>query len=124
MARRNKRKKAWMLGEPVRMGIADAMRREGEVIGNSKESGLSAYQTSSACSCGGENPHCFKCDGTGYYVKTVLLQPPMEDGSNSLQGNGLSGFSSDSRGGDYSIRQRGQFSSNPLHDDYGDESGS
>ena len=83
------------------------------------------------CSCNGENENCFKCYGTGFYDKELT-----EEGEKSLvtstkiakqrkqRTTALATFASDSRGGDYAVREAGKFSSLPLHDDYSDESSS
>jgi len=81
-----------------------------------------------ACTCGGENENCFKCFGTGFYDKEILVTPPFDSSntrsSSAKKPSGLGSFASDSRGHNYSIREGGRFSSFPLHDDFGDESSS
>lgn len=79
----------------------------------------------SACSCGGENANCFKCFGTGFYEKKEVLelQLPLTTKSVPARTDRLpTAFSADARGGGYAIRESGRFLSNPLHDDYGEES--
>ncbi len=80
------------------------------------------------CTCGGENENCFKCFGTGFYDKVVLksaLTTTANDSNPALSRSNMAGpatFSADYRGGVYSVRENGKFSSLPGHDDYGDES--
>lgn len=74
----------------------------------------------SPCSCGGENSNCYKCSGTGYYRKklvpgAVLASPVIADA------RPLAGFSSDSRGGIYGIREQGRFDSRPDYDRFDDD---
>lgn len=78
------------------------------------------------CSCGGENENCFKCYGTGFYDKelTENAAKSLVASSNKEKAADLGTFASDSRGGDYSVREAGKFSSLPLYDDYSDESSS
>jgi hypothetical protein len=78
--------------------------------------------TMSPCTCGGENINCYKCSGTGYYRKTlapgaVLTTPVIADA------RPLAGFSSDSRGGIYGIREQGRFDSRPDYDRPDDNEG-
>lgn len=80
----------------------------------------------SPCSCQGMNQNCFKCSGTGYCEREIITTPSPH--KNSLAAN-LSdlkthqpksevSFASDSRGGIYSIRENGRFTSDPIEDDY------
>lgn len=77
------------------------------------------------CSCGGENPNCFKCDGTGYYEREIIVGAEPERPSDRLR-HSLNytapveaSFSKDERGGAaFGVRESGRFGSNPLHDDY------
>ena len=73
------------------------------------------------CSCGGENPTCFKYDGTGYYEREVRLQDGVlvDTRSNFAAASCRSdaqevGFSGDARGGSYGIREHGRFASPPT----------
>lgn len=76
-----------------------------------------------ACSCGGENEKCYKCNGTGIYKKEVVdnidecqdrLQVRQAFSANPKQ---ESQFSNDQRGGSFGIREQGRFSSNPHFDE-------
>lgn len=71
--------------------------------------------TMSPCSCGGENGNCYKCSGTGYYRKRLapgaILNSPV-----AVDARPFAGFSSDSRGGIYGIREQGRFDSRPDYD--------
>lgn len=77
------------------------------------------------CSCGGENENCYRCDGTGFYVKKVMQDtsklPPVSPNSRLRTRNQApaeSTFSNDARGGEYGIREQGRYGSSPLHDDH------
>lgn len=97
----------------------------GTSLGKLRRGQLVINYEKAECSCGGENENCYRCDGTGVYVRKV-----MQDSSKlppALPNSGLrtknrspaeSTFSNDSRGGDYGIRERGRFGSGPLHDDH------
>ena len=76
------------------------------------------------CSCGGENENCFKCYGTGTEIKTIATTPGHDTTlfANTRQVASVSGISNDSRGGSFSIREKGSFDSRPLHDDHDEES--
>ena len=75
------------------------------------------------CSCGGTNENCFRCAGIGYYaapmgkVNTLL-------GLKKASPVQLGSYASDSRGGTYSIRENGRFSSLSSFDSFDDESDS
>lgn len=77
----------------------------------------------SKCSCGGENENCFKCNGTGIYTKKIVSNIEechhaiQEKQARAINSNEESKFSNDQRGGIYGIRERGRFSSNPLHEE-------
>lgn len=97
----------------------------GTALGKTTQGQLAISYEKAVCSCGGENENCFKCDGTGFYTKKVV-----QDSSKltSIAPNSRLGlknrtpsestFANDSRGGEYGIRERGRFSSGPLHDDH------
>lgn len=96
----------------------------GTPLGKSSKGQLAITYEQASCSCGGENEKCFRCDGTGYYTKQVV--PPSANSPSSAHSNlriknqppTESSFSNDSRGGDYGIRERGKYGSNPLYDDH------
>ena len=96
----------------------------GTPLGKATKGQLAITYEQAACSCGGENEKCFRCDGTGYYTKQVV--PPSANSPSSMHSNlrlknqasAESSFSNDARGGDYGIRERGRFGSNPLYDDH------
>jgi hypothetical protein len=74
-----------------------------------------------SCTCGGENANCFKCDGTGNYTGTFLVNPVKDTSAQaSLRSKTRPEVSlaNDSRGGVYSIREYGRFQSNPIEDDF------
>lgn len=113
-------------GKPVLGGLGDVWGNEGSVLGHSTKGGMTIRYEIASCSCAGENSSCFKCDGTGYYRREVVeaVSNSKNQMANTLRvasRNGVSsenGFSNDSRGGDSGVREKGRFSSNPLHDDY------
>ncbi|MDO9225286.1 MAG: hypothetical protein Q8M09_18145 [Pseudomonadota bacterium] len=116
--------------EAPSLGIGDVVSHEGMTIGHTVVAGYMVNFVATSCSCGGENPNCYKCDGTGYYV---VERPGCEvvahcEGkkkkrkSKKRVASTEASFSNDARGGDYAIRENGRFLSNPLHDDYDDES--
>lgn len=96
----------------------------GTPLGKSTVGKLAITFEQAACSCGGENENCFRCDGTGFYAKQVV--PTSANSPSSVHGNlrlknqppTESSFSNDARGGDYGIRERGRYGSNPLYDDH------
>lgn len=96
----------------------------GTTLGKATKGQLAITYEQASCSCGGENEKCFRCDGTGYYTKKVV--PTSANSSSSLHSNlrlknqasAESSFSNDARGGDYGIRERGRYGSNPLYDDH------
>jgi hypothetical protein len=90
-----------------------------------KPDGSKVYRQIAQCACAGENTNCFKCDGTGYYEREVLADPPVEGAVDRLrraadQASAAEvGFSKDPRGGEtYTVREHGRYGSNPLHDDH------
>lgn len=96
----------------------------GTVLGKSRNGQLAITYEQASCSCGGENEKCFRCDGTGFYTKQVVLETLS---STQLLHSKLrsknqtiaeSSFSNDARGGDYGIHERGRYGSNPLYDDH------
>ena len=95
---------------------------EGTVLGREVAGRLEVHYEQAACPCGGVNDRCSRCDGTGFYAKTVVdtdLRRAPTSGTQRLIGAASeSTFSNDSKGGSYGIRERGRFESNPLHDDY------
>jgi hypothetical protein len=111
-------------------GLGYAASHEGMTVGHTVVAGHIVNYVSSACSCGGENPNCFRCDGTGFYV----LERIGNEVSAAVSGKRKAGksrgrtlptetsFSNDTRGGSYAIRENGRFGSGPVHDDYDDES--
>jgi hypothetical protein len=97
----------------------------GTSLGKSSQGQLVIDYVKAACSCGGENENCFKCDGTGFYTRQVVQDtsklPPALPNSRLRTKNQTSSestFSNDSRGGEYGIREWGRFGSAPLHDDH------
>ncbi|MGJ7553316.1 hypothetical protein ACSFBI_04935 [Variovorax sp. RB3P1] len=96
----------------------------GTPLGKSTKGQLAITYEQAACSCGGENEKCFRCDGTGFYTKQVV--PTSANSPSSVHSNlrlknqppTESSFSNDARGGDYGIRERGRYGSNPLYDDH------
>lgn len=71
--------------------------------------------TMSPCSCGGDNSNCYKCSGTGYYRKK-LAPGALASSRVVADARPFAGFSSDSRGGIYGIREQGRFDSRPDYD--------
>lgn len=84
------------------------------------ETGTAEY--TAECSCRGFNQNCFRCDGTGYYQRKILLEAKSQSHPNITRSKTTpkpeTNFSSDSRGGFYGIRENGKFSSNPISDNY------
>lgn len=84
------------------------------------ETGTAEY--TAECSCRGFNQNCFRCDGTGYYQRKILLEAKSQSHPNITRSKTTpkpeTTFSSDSRGGFYGIRENGKFSSNPISDNY------
>ena len=70
------------------------------------------------CTCGRENEKCFRCDGTGYYERRLVLATSTSSGHSQVNARPEAGLSNDSRGGAYGIREHGRFDSSPLEDDY------
>jgi len=95
----------------------------GTSLGKSSMGKIAITYEQASCSCGGENEKCFRCDGTGFYTKQVVptsANSPSSTRSNLRLKNQLpseSSFSNDARGGDYGIRERGRYGSNPLYDE-------
>ncbi len=112
------------------LGMGYAASHQGKTVGHTVVAGHNISYVVSECTCGGENPNCFKCDGTGFCLverignEVTLPIKKKKNRTKSVKTPALSeaSFSSDSRGGSYSIREQGRFTSNPEHDDYGDES--
>ena len=112
------------------LGLGYAASHVGMTVSHTVVAGHIVNYVSSACSCGGENPNCFRCDGTGYYVmervgNEVAVAVSGKRKAGKSRGRTLpteTSFSNDTRGGSYSIRESGRFVSNPVHDDYDDES--
>ncbi len=105
--------------------LGNASAHEGEVVGTRKEGHLIVARQIEPCTCGGENEHCFRCNGTGYYVREIVLGQDLQHSSTKVRSSGqtpLAGFARDSRAGSYSIREKGRFDSRPDHDDFDDES--
>ncbi len=96
----------------------------GTSLGKATKGQLAITYEQASCSCDGENENCFRCDGTGYYTKQVVpnsANSPASILSSLRQRNQAateSSFSNDARGGDYGIRERGRYGSNPLYDDH------
>lgn len=105
----------------VSMGAAN-----GAVLGSARKSGMQVHFEKAECPCKGENERCSRCDGTGFYVKEVVDQflttpsTPWVDHSARKGGSTTQevSLSNDARGDDYSVRERGRYGSNPLHDDH------
>lgn len=78
------------------------------------------------CSCKGENVRCFKCGGSGEEIKQLVTTQERDTTlfPKVRTNQTLGAFSTDARGGNFSIRERGKFDSRPLHDEYDDESSS
>jgi hypothetical protein len=99
-------------------------------VGHTIVAGHFVNHVISECTCGGENPNCFKCDGTGYsLIERIGNEVPLRINKKNKRTKSIkrpvpieASFSNDSRGGTYAIREQGRFLSNPEHDDYGDES--
>ena len=111
---------------PQMGGLGESCLNEGKVLGRMTKAGMTIRYENAACSCGGENSNCFKCDGTGYYrrevVETMKLAPSVAVSGSLGRSEKLpeseTRFSNDARGGGYAIREGERFASNPLHDDY------
>ncbi len=92
---------------------------DGHFLKQSKSRGKTVRYEQATCSCGGNNERCSRCFGSGFYTRKILEEasdaprPSMESGIYKE-----SSFSNDSRGGVFSVREVGRFSSNPLHDDH------
>lgn len=105
--------------------LGDASTHVGKVLGTRNEGSLLVSRRIEPCTCGGNNENCFKCGGTGYYIREAVV-----DGANrgpaptvaTREYRSLAGFASDDRAGPYNIREKGRFDSRPLCDDFGDES--
>lgn len=105
--------------------LGDASTHVGKVVGTRKEGKLLVSRRIEPCTCDGENENCFKCGGTGYSILEVVVEAgnqPASPQAVSSKPHSLAGFASDSRAGQYSIREQGRFDSRPAHDDFGDES--
>ena len=100
--------------------------KAGVVLKQEESNGVKIRYEQSLCSCNGNNERCMRCDGTGYYVKKIIENSDLSAyklynkayakyNSKTTQ---ESGFSNDSRGGFYGVREQGRFVSNPLHDDH------
>lgn len=79
------------------------------------------------CSCGGENENCYRCFGAGYYEVSeadAMRLARQVASTPAPQRLGPVRFASDARGAAYGLREQGRFSSEPVHDDYGDDSSS
>lgn len=74
-----------------------------------------------ACSCFGNNEKCFKCSGTGMYDK-VIDHADSSAGAQLRPTAPVADFASDSRGGNFSVREEGKFDSSPNYEDYSEES--
>jgi hypothetical protein len=111
---------------PQLPSLGDAALHEGEMLGRMNSAGMTIRYESAACTCGGENENCFKCDGTGYYRRQMVevylhgvTSSRVSEGLRRMKDGSLeTTFSNDGRGGDYGVREKGRFSSNPLHDDH------
>jgi hypothetical protein len=111
---------------PALGSLGESCVNEGAVLGRQTKAGMTVRYESAACSCGGENANCFKCDGSGYYRREIVekMKPQSLSTSPKLRNESATTpgaethFSNDSRGGAHGIRESGRFSSNPLHDDY------
>ena len=97
----------------------------GTALGQANEGQLAVSYEKAACSCRGDNENCYKCDGTGFYIKKVVQEASEVDSVSPRRKFGSlnksvaeSSFSNDLRGGDYGIRESGRYGSNPLYDDY------
>ncbi len=102
----------------------------GEAIGSilkieKSNEAITKYEQA-ACSCNGENERCFKCNGTGFYIKKIIEELSIPTSKTTKSSRSAkktrsiqeSSFSNDPRGNDYGIRENGRFSSNPLYDDH------
>jgi hypothetical protein len=107
---------------PPLPGLGAAFQQVGESLGVIEKGGLVINYEPAPCSCGGENPNCFKCDGTGVYRREVVLGYPNGVPPAPLvrrTGGGArseSTFSNDPRGDQRGIREQGRFESNPHYD--------
>ena len=88
---------------------------------------LAQFPAQVACPCGGDNERCYRCDGRGYYevsaakaAKLTMTVP--RSAKNKMEQPAT--FASDGRGSAYGLRERGRFTSTPIHDNYDDESSS
>ena len=127
---KNLRGTARMSGDVVvpkpTLGLGALAAGEGAIAETLHLSGRVVRWQSVRCSCSGENEHCFKCDGTGYFqrelaagVDVTHLDIPNLASKGLLKPGVESAYSKDSRGGDiYSIREAGRFASSPLRDDH------
>lgn len=111
---------------PQLRSLGETSANEGQVLGRQTKAGMTIRYENAACSCGGENANCFKCDGTGYYrreiVETIDFDPTGKIAKFRSEivsrPKPEAHFSNDTRGGEYGLRERGRFASSPLHDDY------
>lgn len=74
------------------------------------------------CSCGGDNPTCFRCDGRGYYDRPGALSITSAT-TRLVTSVSIVGLAKDARGASHAVREHGRFLSNAEHDSYDDESG-
>ena len=81
-----------------------------------------AAMTTVSCSCNGDNPTCFRCDGRGYYERPALIVPGQSAKPDLRQRRAIVRNENDPRGGAYSVRENGRFLSNAVHDNFDDES--
>lgn len=76
------------------------------------------------CSCNGDNPNCFRCDGRGYYERAATPSAPAKPMTPTSAAKSIVRHEHDSRGGNFALRENGRFLSNPEYDNHDDESNS
>jgi hypothetical protein len=107
---------------PPLPGLGAAFQQVGTSLGVVQKAGLVINYEPAACSCGGENPNCCKCDGTGVYRRETVLgyangpPPPPAVRRRAGDARSESTFSNDPRGDQRGIREEGRFESNPHYD--------
>lgn len=134
MSKRRRRGKG-LKGQPVRRvemnapdvtpplpGLGAAFQKVGTSLGVLERGGLVINYEPAACTCGGENPNCCKCDGTGVYRREMVLgysngaPPAPAVPRRAAEARSESSFANDPRGDSRGVREQGRFESNPLYD--------
>lgn len=108
--------------DPSLSGMSVVVPPEGQYLGSRRKAGMVVSFVTAQCACKGENESCFRCGGSGSYIREMVEEMRDPSPVSPLRGRRQeakqeSTFSNDPRGNIRGVREIGRFGSNPHYEE-------